>query len=232
MRENKEEQCLRCSKAFMPKNIKNNTFCSRACSFRLQRYKAKVTKRKEKEHVNLKDIRSLIYIKTCIECYLIFVTNNPNKGYCGDSCNKERRARKEFGPPRSCVECNKTYGYVSGVPFRKWCSDECREIWKKRVKKENNKQGKHVRRARIKGLLFERFHPNEVFERDSYKCQSCGRKTRPDYKPTHDLYPNLDHIIPIAQGGEHTRKNTQCLCRACNIDKGAGALHDQLLLVG
>lgn len=32
---------------------------------------------------------------------------------------------------------------------------------------------------------------------------------------------HVDHILPIALGGENTRKNLQCLCPSCNVRKGA-----------
>lgn len=50
-----------------------------------------------------------------------------------------------------------------------------------------------------------------VLERDAYRCQQCG-----DH---HDLH--VDHIFPESRGGEATLDNLQCLCRPCNIRKGA-----------
>jgi len=86
-------------------------------------------------------------------------------------------------------------------------------------------------RALKRGAIVETFSPNEVFERDGYKCQLCGCKTRPDFKNyRHPLYPNLDHIIPLSKGGEHSRKNTQCLCRLCNTKKNNRKVGDQLRL--
>lgn len=73
----------------------------------------------------------------------------------------------------------------------------------------------------------------KVFERDGYICQSCGKKTRPDFKNQfHSLYPNLDHIIPLSKGGAHTKLNTQCLCRLCNLEKGASIMNAQLRMFG
>jgi 5-methylcytosine-specific restriction endonuclease McrA len=33
--------------------------------------------------------------------------------------------------------------------------------------------------------------------------------------------PELDHIIPLAKGGDHTKSNVQCVCASCNRKKGA-----------
>ncbi len=95
--------------------------------------------------------------------------------------------------------------------------------------KNIHRKGKHKRRALKMGVEYEVFNSNEIFERDGYICQNCGCKTRPDFKnPYHPLYPNLDHIIPLSQGGSHTRLNTQCLCRQCNIVKHNTGTGDQL----
>lgn len=90
---------------------------------------------------------------------------------------------------------------------------------------------RHKWRALKANATIENFTPLEIFVRDKYICQMCGRKTRPDYKtPYHPLYPNLDHIIPLNKGGDHSRQNTQCLCRQCNATKHDNATGNQLRL--
>jgi len=86
----------------------------------------------------------------------------------------------------------------------------------------------HDRRALQAGAKIESFNPIEVFERDGYRCQLCGCKTHPDYKRSHPERPELDHIIPLSLGGEHSKKNTQCLCRHCNAVKYNTGKGDQL----
>ena len=51
-----------------------------------------------------------------------------------------------------------------------------------------------------------------VFERDRYQCQSCG-KTKLDTPLT------IDHIIPLARGGQNDISNLQTLCCDCNQQK-------------
>ena len=51
----------------------------------------------------------------------------------------------------------------------------------------------------------------EVFRRDEYTCQYCGRKTS---KLT------VDHIVPRHRGGQHTWPNLVTACSACNRKKG------------
>lgn len=51
-----------------------------------------------------------------------------------------------------------------------------------------------------------------VFARDKYQCQSCG-KTSSQTKLT------VDHIIPLARGGQNDISNLQTLCFTCNQEK-------------
>ena len=50
----------------------------------------------------------------------------------------------------------------------------------------------------------------EIFVRDRYTCQYCGRQTR-------DL--TIDHVMPRHRGGGHTWDNLVSACRSCNHRK-------------
>jgi 5-methylcytosine-specific restriction endonuclease McrA len=94
------------------------------------------------------------------------------------------------------------------------CSNECRE----QGRLEAKRKGKSVRRARIRGALkSENVDPFKVFDRDGWRCQICMRKTVRSKRGTaDDRAPELDHIMPLSKGGDHTYANTQCTCRRCN----------------
>jgi len=51
----------------------------------------------------------------------------------------------------------------------------------------------------------------EVFSRDQYTCQYCGRQTK-------EL--TLDHVVPRRWGGVHTWENVVSACIPCNRRKG------------
>jgi 5-methylcytosine-specific restriction endonuclease McrA len=51
---------------------------------------------------------------------------------------------------------------------------------------------------------------HEVFHRDHYACQYCGKATR---------QLTLDHVIPRYRGGEHTWENVVSACVPCNRRK-------------
>jgi hypothetical protein len=52
----------------------------------------------------------------------------------------------------------------------------------------------------------------EVFKRDSFACQYCGRKAP-------DVVLEVDHITPVAAGGENDILNLATSCRDCNAGK-------------
>jgi len=54
-----------------------------------------------------------------------------------------------------------------------------------------------------------------VFERNNYQCQSC-HKTDLTAKAL-----QVDHIIPLAQGGTNDFSNLQTLCAKCNRAKSS-----------
>jgi hypothetical protein len=63
----------------------------------------------------------------------------------------------------------------------------------------------------------------EVFKRDSFKCQYCG-------KPSPDVVLQVDHIKPVTEGGTNDITNLITSCIDCNQGKGATLLDDQSVL--
>lgn len=55
-----------------------------------------------------------------------------------------------------------------------------------------------------------RLSRKEVFHRDHYTCQYCG-------KPTREL--TLDHVVPRHMGGSHEWNNLVSACKLCNHRK-------------
>ena len=105
--------------------------------------------------------------------------------------------------------------------------------WQTPDGKATSSRHTHKRRAQKMGVLYEIFDPQEVFERDGWRCQHCYKKVQWIGKsPRSPLYPNLDHIVPLSKGGEHTKRNTQLLCRGCNSKKHTDDSGEQLRLFG
>ncbi len=67
------------------------------------------------------------------------------------------------------------------------------------------------RKALSKGMRFD------VFRRDGYKCRYCGRDSTA-------VILEVDHIIPVAEGGTNDEANLITSCFDCNRGKGVKSL--------
>jgi hypothetical protein len=74
-----------------------------------------------------------------------------------------------------------------------------------------------VRTSLSKTLRFE------VFKRDSFTCQYCGRKAP-------DVLLEADHIEPVAKGGSDDFLNLVTACKDCNSGKSDKRLSDTAVL--
>lgn len=176
----------------------------------------------------------------CCICGKTF-QGRPHAKYCSKDCKLERgrryyrehsdeinrRLREQYVPKekgvRVCGMCG--CSFLTASRTASYCSDQCRS--KARIGSKDARK-----KARNNGVFYEYVNPLKVFKRDGWRCQLCGKKLKPKYRGTiRDDAPELDHIIPWAQGGEHSYRNTQCACRKCNAEKGAREL-GQLRLFG
>lgn len=74
------------------------------------------------------------------------------------------------------------------------------------------------RRARVRGAIgdLSREDIAEITAAQNGRCAFCSKKQR----------LSVDHIVPLAKGGQHVRGNIQMLCRPCNSSKGADDQED------
>lgn len=59
----------------------------------------------------------------------------------------------------------------------------------------------------------------KLIKRDGLTCAICGLACIDGGNYLADLYPTMDHIVPISKGGGHTWENVQVAHRICNINK-------------
>lgn len=230
--------CEQCGVAFlMPEPgskaragiVSAGRFCSTACQREYAgNQSALVTCRR-------RIIKLMISRSDCAICSRVFVKRSRRSMRCSPECDAEQTRRDAVAAakrndcrdrsPRPCLECGVEFAPEYGNKRRSFCSAEC-------YKRSSRRVSKAYRRARIRASHRERVSPIRVFERDGWRCKICGaatpRKRRGTFDPS---APEMDHIVPLADGGEHSYRNVQCLCRSCNGAKGAGA-GGQLLLFG
>lgn len=62
----------------------------------------------------------------------------------------------------------------------------------------------------------------EVFRRDNYTCQYCGK---------HDGGLTVDHVLPRHLGGQHIWTNVVAACPSCNHRKGGRKLEESRMVL-
>lgn len=63
----------------------------------------------------------------------------------------------------------------------------------------------------------------EVFKRDKFTCQYCGRSAP-------EVVLHVDHIQPVSKDGENDITNLITACAECNLGKGARELSDDAVI--
>jgi 5-methylcytosine-specific restriction endonuclease McrA len=115
------------------------------------------------------------------------------------------------------VICHSTFPRRGRYRPKITCGDACDAD----LAKARKGIGIAVRRANGRPIETELIVDRAVCEAAGWRCAICGVRTPADHRGTiRPDAPEIDHIIPIAAGGDHTHANVQCLCRLCNIAKG------------
>ena len=140
------------------------------------------------------------------------------KKYCSRRCQANGSKSHERKLPRGERQCKECQCVFERGLFDKriaFCSDACR-------RKNLRRRSEQVRRARMRGVACENVEALVVFARDGWHCQLCGISTpKRLHGSVNPRAPELDHIVPLSAGGEHSYRNTQCACRKCNNSKRA-----------
>jgi len=183
----------------------------------------------------------------------------PPRRWCSDRCRlKAYRAEHEpvspHAPRRSisyatCKYCASLYVVRRAkAPKRPACDRiECRRA----ENAERNRLGKYStasrrrrgrpastraadarRRFRLEQVVVEAFTSEVIFERDGWRCGICTKKVDRRLSWPHPGSATVDHIIPVAELGPHTRANVRCAHLSCNSSRRAGGGNEQLALIG
>ena len=194
--------CFWCGSNFQPKRKGRDKYCSRECFFSFQNAKSKLMEDLSASHE--------VHRRKCANCGCRFTTQTQSI-YCSDVC---KHSNNYFSKKFCCKECNATVTTAYGDKRSSFCCDVCCGRYQRRMRK-------HKERARLRSVRVETVDPFKVFDRDGWRCQICRRKTpRNKRGMIHPTAPELDHIVPLSVGGDHSYRNTQCACRSCNASKG------------
>lgn len=158
--------------------------------------------------------------RVCARCEQFFTPTSYQSTYCTPACRTDARRDMANGrrvprrDPNAKGECRECGAIFARRDANQWsCSVACCTRYWARV-------NARTRRARMFRAEYEVFDPIEVLDRDGWRCHLCGIKTPKRLRGTKARNaPELDHIIPLAAGGAHTRLNTACACAHCNRTK-------------
>lgn len=159
----------------------------------------------------------------CVQCARHFsYQRKPGPGrlrrFCSVECKEKRGDRR--ASQSACRTCGELYHpRFGGAGF---CSLSCRQRpdlkkWKTPADRYAAKRNR--RRARKLTAPYEEFSRSEIFERDGWKCGLCSQPVDRDLAHPDPMSASLDHIVPLAKGGSHTRSNVQCAHLICNSRK-------------
>ena len=216
--------CEGCGNEFTPKATTFSKYCSRECYFRYIG---------ERRTARLKEWHSRSF--TCVECGKIVQATRQRK-YCARPCQlqKERRTYKQLPATTTkhlavsavCSGCGIAFTYLRYNSDRLYCDRAClRRSYRTKYGASGSLRKRWQYNKQMGGG--KRFSRLEIYERDGWRCGICGRKVRNTLKAPHPQSATIDHIMPLARGGRHTRENVQLahfICNSRKSDKGSGQL--------
>jgi hypothetical protein len=202
----RERVCLTCQQVF---TSVGKTYCSETC-------KIKAKTPKPKQHIT----------RICVECSQVFTAHarTSKQVTCSLTCRRARLRTllkgKKYRPWKvhelTCADCQRAFT----------SSHKTTPICERCLRRKHARlygHGRPERRAKKAGVPYVYgIKPEQVFARDGWRCQLCGCKTPQHLRGKNQpRSPEVDHIVPLSQGGGHTWDNVQCACRKCNIQKAA-----------
>lgn len=220
-----ERGCDRCGK---PSG--RRLYCGNAC--KVATYKArhpdrvKVHRAREADKVRVAaDLR-----RACCRCGAPVGSRRRTCDACKRMGKEDAsRRRNKLRPPilrpdlmaSPCARCGASVGYAGNGKPRRWCRVCAANPPMTESRRERNRANKRRRECLKRQGAAENVNYRRVFDRDGWRCYICGVGTPPHLRGTCDARaPELEHIIPLVDGGHHTYANTACACRRCNQAKG------------
>lgn len=191
-------KCKNCDIEFEP-NRNRQVFCSRDCksifNVRLSRFK---------------------YKSICIQCGHEYFHSSKKQLFCSCKCNSLHKSNGLISGVRKCACCGESKDISV---FKKYPDGKIKSYCPDCTKSKDNARNYKRRNHTI--VINSNLDILAVFRKYKWICQDCGCSTPKELRGTFlPNSPELDHIIPISKGGEHTYRNVQLLCRKCNLKKG------------
>ena len=102
------------------------------------------------------------------------------------------------------------------------CSDEC----SRSRRNHYYSMKKEERRRKARTSESHQINVRTLYKRDNGICWLCGEPCDIDADSNDNLYPSIDHVIPIARGGLDEWNNVRLAHRLCNSLKWTTIIED------
>ena len=145
----------------------------------------------------------------CATCHEAFEPVKVGQTYCSERCrNRHHLDLQKAARPRNrtCADC----GTLLGVLHKRLCRD-C----KTQAQRAVDARRSHKRRA--VGPPIDR---NSVIRERGNKCHLCGKRIDLKLSGLHPMGLNIEHLIPVSQGGTNDFDNLHIAHRRCNLARG------------
>jgi 5-methylcytosine-specific restriction endonuclease McrA len=208
--------CQYCGKEYQAKSVERNQYCSRECAFASKGQQSIIRKAEE---VARKEA-TWPYCPVCGKRCRAY-----HHKYCSSKCatiainERQQRAYIPRSETKICPVCHKQFTLNMYAGNTAYCSQRCRRLARRsdRVRSDDHSESISIK---------------YITKRDKGQCQLCGKKVLLNERHPHPLSASIDHIIPLSQGGNHSRANTQLAHLRCNVVKGVKVGNSQLRLLG
>ena len=157
--------------------------------------------------------------RLCARCGVNIDHRDVRSRHCSPLCRNRDYEGAVIGTIRDCRACGVQFAPTKGTHI--YCSRTCcnrADIARNRAdyNRRNAVRRALERGARVEGESFTR---EEIFDRDGWICQLCFAPIDWTLSGRTPRSPALDHIIPLARGGVHSRDNVWASHFGCNAAK-------------
>lgn len=197
-----------CSKEFTGR--KNKRFCSNTCRTYQSHGDTIMPGIRQLTAINNAKSCEIYHTKCIISGRVFYNRTPPIKGidYAHPSHRREykksvyaEKARHVYltNNPHVDIDCKECHITFHGDASRIFCSDKCAGRYGRRIRRQKE-------RARLRNVKVDNVNPLIVFTKHDWHCALCGIETPKQLKGTikDNAPPELDHIIPLSKGGEHS----------------------------
>lgn len=236
-------------------------YCSDACR-QAESLRRRVTREQRRQIAVTSDARTTCWIcakpmishgaerPTCGAC-----SQKYGRGVCSECGGPKRDVKpgkcracipvRPKAEPGICKLCEEPYvPRKAARPDQSFCSRSCKTAWQMGARPPFERRtvtgmALKVAQARTRRLrcaqTWDGITDEEILERDGWRCQIPGCKRRPirkDLKYPHPRSKSIDHIIPLAHGGDDTAVNKRAAHLGCNVARGDKMGEEQVALFG